>query len=108
MGNTMMSLGEVLAKADALNWRHALYLPFTEVWTEATSCAVIDREESEEPDEVPTFANEHGLEYALLISTVQDIVANARLQKPCIEISDLMRAFRFYYDHDAFIVFSSP
>ena len=102
----MQRLGEVLDTAEALNWQHALYLPLSEAWNEASRCAVLDPTDGEEVDDALLFAKKHGLEYVLGISAVQDIVANARMQIPIIDISDLMKAFLFYYDHDAFIVFS--
>lgn len=100
-------LGRVLQEAEILDWRHALYLPFDEVWNSSTACAVLDPENTDESDDVPPFAKEQRLGYVLGISTVQDIVANARQQKHDSEIDDLMKAFLFYYDTDAFIVLSN-
>jgi hypothetical protein len=104
------TLGDVLRDAEELDWRHALYLSLSEVRNEATPCAVIPPDESDNPDDLrpddlPPFAKEHGLRYALGIAAVQDIIANARLQKPNADVGDLLTAFLFYFDHDAFIVF---
>jgi hypothetical protein len=107
MDHAMKTLGAILREADALNWRHALYMPFGETWNEATACAVLDPEESEQLDDAPPLAKEYGLKYALGISTLQGIVANARLQEPSVDTTDLLKALLFYYDHDAFIVFPS-
>jgi hypothetical protein len=107
MANAMNTLGKVLREADTFDCQHALYLPFADVWNASTPCAVLDTEEGEESDDASRFVKERGLGYALEISSVQDIVANAREQKPGVDISDLVKAFLFYYDHDAFIVLPS-
>jgi hypothetical protein len=103
----MTTLGAVLREADSLDGTHALYLPFSEVWTEATPCAVLDPGGGEGPEDAPPFARQYGLGYALGISAVQDIVSNARLQRPGVDTRDLVTAFLFYHEHDAFIAFSS-
>ena len=105
MTHTLGSLGEVLREAETLDRRHALYLPFDDVWDVGTLCAVLDPESGQGPDDVPAYAKENGLKYAVTISTLQDIVINARLQRPDANADDLTKAFLFYYDHDAFIVF---
>jgi hypothetical protein len=102
----MKRLGAVLNEINALNWQHALYLPFGVVWDEMTSCAVLDPNESEELAGVPPFAKENGIDYALGISAIQDIVANVREQRPAVETNDLTKAFLFYFRHDAFIIFA--
>jgi hypothetical protein len=99
----MKTLGEVLLGADALSWRHALYLPNCEEWNESTPCEVADPDENEDAENVPLFDKEPKLEYALCISTVQDIIINARLQNPKATLGDLLEALIFYYKNDAFI-----
>jgi hypothetical protein len=94
----------VLLEAEAHNWQHALYLPLEAVWDEGTPCAVLDPEAGQGPEGTPAYAKENRLQYAVTIATLQDIVTNARLQRPDANVDDLTKAFLFYYDHDAFIV----
>ena len=116
VADTLRTLGELLRDVDALDWKHATYLPYSDAWigddgyiqwTASTPCAVLDPQESEtdKPDDAPPFAKKHGFNYALGISEVKDIVANARLQRPNVDAEGLVEAFMHYIDHDAFIVF---
>jgi hypothetical protein len=105
MSEAMKTLGDFLRDADALNWRHALYLPPHGEWSEATPCAAIDPDECEAPEDDPPLAKKHGLRYAMGVSAVQDIVANALLQKPDADVGDLLDAFLFYYENDSFVSF---
>src|SRR4051794_16649868 len=118
MADTLKTLGDALRDVDAFDWKHAIYLPYSDAWigsdgyiswTASTPCAVLDPQESDsdKPDDAPPFAKEHGFHYALGISAVRDIVANARLQQPHVDTEDLVEAFMHYFDHDAFIVFPS-
>lgn len=43
------------------------------------------------------------MSYALGISALQDVVGNAKQQRPGCSLSDLMKAFLFYHRNDAFI-----
>ncbi|HEY2411796.1 MAG TPA: hypothetical protein VGI40_06120 [Pirellulaceae bacterium] len=90
-----MTLGQVLNDAVSLSVNDRLFLPFDEVWTLSTRCAVAAGDEHVAP----------GLEYAMLVSQVCDAVANAKAQKPDASPDMLLRALLFYYDHDAFIEF---
>lgn len=99
----LLFLGRVLAGIEQFPARHALLLPADEEWDEHTRCAVLPL--SDEDDEAPPFAAEHGLEYALGVYAVQAVVANARLQVPAPRDRMLVDAFLFYFDNDAFIAF---
>ena len=69
MAETLKTLGNVLRGADTLDWKHALYLPYTDEWIKdgcihwnaSTPCAVLDPEESEtdEPDDAPATRNKY-------------------------------------------------
>lgn len=104
--NTMMkkltTLGEVLGNDRGFNSAHFLYLPLDEVWNLETRCAILAQSDL---DAVPDVAQHNGLSYALGVAAVQDIVANAREQIASVSLGELMQAFLFYYDHDAFITF---
>lgn len=64
----------------------------------------VDRYADEPPD--PEIAVRNGLGRALQVAQVQDIVDNARQQRPRASDGELVEAFLFYYDRDAFIDFS--
>ncbi len=102
----LMTLGRLLQDAAKLPWNHAVYLPAKGKWDESTECLVLDPNDlPDDVQEAPRAAKERGFRYALGVSAVQDIVANAREQRPEAAVSLLVRAFLFYYDHDAFIEF---
>jgi len=96
----MLTLGQVLNNSADFDSRHFLYLPMDEIWELGTTCSVLAQ--SEECG-VPATAKENGLSYALGIAEIQDIVANVKLQTADVSASQLLEAFLFYYDHDAYI-----
>jgi hypothetical protein len=97
-------LRDVLRNVDTLPWDHGVYLPANGQWGESSPAAVLDPDDASDDEEEPAFAQAHGLRYALDISTLQDIVANAREQQQDMDLSGLLRAFLYYYENDAFIV----
>ena len=103
--NNLLSLGEVLIHIDDYPADFALFLPLDEDWNEQTRCLVRDNETEETGN--GSAAGEKGLEYALGVYAVQDIVANAKEQDPDASGATLLKAFLFYYDHDAFIELDS-
>jgi len=107
----MKTLKEILLSIEghsALAW---VYLPADKNWNLDSPSAVLESEEvppelEDEPDAgVPEFAKQNGLIQALPVTTVQDIVSNAKAQKPDATVVDLLKAFEFYYRHDAFYKF---
>jgi hypothetical protein len=99
----LTSLGEVLKRVAQCNPNHFLYLSREAVWRLDTRAVVL----SESPaDGVPELARDNNLSYALQVAAVQDVVANAAAQLKGPPPEQLLRALRFYYDHDAFICFS--
>lgn len=98
----LTTLGEILGNDSRFALGHFLYLPMDEVWQLETKCAVLAQSDL---DGVPDVAQQNRLSYALGISAVQDIVANAREQNAGVTLAQLLQAFLFYYDHDAFITF---
>lgn len=82
----------------------ALFLPEDEVWNLDTEGLICDPNDVEnESDEVPWVAKEHNLIDALSIQDIQDIVYNAKQQKENVSIDELLEAYLYYYDNDAFI-----
>lgn len=102
----LTTLGKVLSIADQLPLDADLFLPFDEVWEPNTRCAVERMDRYAEEPAVPEVATRNGLGRALQIAQVQDIVDNARQQRASASVEELVEAFLFYYDRDAFIDFS--
>lgn len=102
---------EILLKITDHSVRAWVYLPADKNWDIDSPCAVLESEEvppelEDEPDAgVPEIAKLNDLMQVLPVSTVQDIVANAKVQKPDATINDLFMAFKFYFQHDAFYKF---
>lgn len=109
MSGRVLPLGEILSNAGTYHELAWLYLPNGGAWDLDSEGAILIPEEvppelDEEPDaSVPEFAKARDLCEVLQVATIQDIVRNARMQKPNATGADLLRAFKFYYDHDAFI-----
>ena len=57
----------------------------------------------DDEDEVPKEAKKKQLMYALNIQTVQAIVKNVEQQNHYLTDDDLVEAFLYYYDNDAYI-----
>jgi hypothetical protein len=106
MVEKIITLAKVLENANELPWEYALYLsPKEKPWHLNSRGAVLNLDNCEEDEEDPIFARQNGLIYTLNISNIQDVVDNAKQQKPDIDIDGLLKAFLYYYNHDAFIEF---
>jgi hypothetical protein len=101
----VMKLNELLSRAETLDWTYELYLPKNQPWTELTSCAILEPEEDEISNEVASYISQNKFKYILGVQAVQDIVINAKLQRPHANINDLFQAFLYYKENDAFITF---
>jgi len=99
---TFLKLGDVLDQADSLSSSDHLYLPFDEAWTLETRAGL---DPSTGLDGMPEAALEAELEPAIGMDAVQDVVINARDQLGTPAPDQLLAAFLFYYDNDAFIEF---
>lgn len=65
---------------------------------------VLDPDDVEDDeDDVPREAKEKHLMYALSIQTIQSIVSNLKQQMHDISENDLVEAFLYYYNNDAYI-----
>jgi len=103
-----MFLRDVLTGINQQPWNFALYMPHGVDWNSDTQCAVLNPDDfdNESDPERPRFAADNGLFYALGIQIVKSIVENATEQKPHATTSDLVDAFVYYYDNDAYIDWS--
>ena len=104
--NEMLRLVYVLEHINGFHWSDALFLPEDEVWDLNTKCMVLDPDDVEDDEEdAPQIAKEKGLIYTLSIQNVQMIYENVHEQKRDCSSDDLIKAFLYYYDNDAYIEF---
>lgn len=100
----MYKLAFILENIDQFKWSDALFLPEDEVWNKDTEGMVLDPDDVEsDEDDVPKGAKERNLMYALNIQTIQSIVRNVIMQKSKISVDELVEAYLYYYDNDAYI-----
>lgn len=100
----MKKLSFILKNIKEFRWSDALFLPKDEIWGKNSEGMVLDPDDVEdEEDDVPREAKEKHLMYALGIQTIQSIVSNLEQQKHDISEDDLVEAFLYYYDNDAYI-----
>ena len=100
----MNKLSYILKNIDDFKWSDALFLPEDDAWEKDTEGMVLDPDDVEDDeDDVPRDAKENNLMYALGIQTIQSIVSNLKQQKPDISENDLLEAFLYYYNNDAYI-----
>jgi hypothetical protein len=104
-----LTLRDVLGAIDGHSTRAWLYLPSETPWTLESAAEVLESEEvppelEDEPDAgMPELAKQLGLIQVLPVSVVQDIVSNARDQRPNVPAWTLLDALLHYYEHDAFL-----
>lgn len=99
----LMALRDILNHIEKFEWSDALFLPEDETWSLDTQAAIIDPDDVEdESDEVPKFARDNNFMYALDVQTIKGIIKNAYEQKAECTDEDLIEAFLYYYDNDAF------
>ena len=102
----MYKLGFILENIDKFKWSDALYLPEDEIWNKDTEGMVLDPDNVEnDEDEVPKEAKEKNLIHALNIQIIQSIVDNSYQQKSKLSVEELVEAYLYYYDYDAYIDF---
>jgi hypothetical protein len=103
----LIRLRDVLINVEEFEWRDALFVKRDEEWTLDSKCAVLDPDDVEDDaDEEPRFAIDNNLKYALNMQEVRGILKNAYEQKSNCNEDDLFKAFLYYYDNDAFMLFS--
>lgn len=111
MASDLSTLREVLKGIMVASTRCWLYLPEDEEWTLDSRAVVLESEEvspghEDDPNAgIPALAIQNKLVQVLPVGTVQDVVTNAREQRPKAAEGDLLTALLYYYDNDAFIDF---
>jgi len=96
-------LREAFAHVEAYSSSESLFLPMDEVWTLDTAAVVANLDEVGHLDSESIEMKGRRYEYALGFDTLKDIVANAEHQTPDLKLEQLLEAFLYYYDHDAFV-----
>jgi hypothetical protein len=109
---TIQNLSEVLENVDDIYYGDVLFLNKDNPLTAESYCAVFNDgyiqevlQTKEDDLNNSRFAKENGLHAFTNIGVVQDIKSNAKQQKPNLTPIELLKAFNFYYTHDAFIDF---
>lgn len=101
----VVKLRDVLLNVKEFQWSDALFVARDEKWVLNSKCAVLDPDDIEDnADEEPRFAIDNNLKYVLGMQEVEGIVINAYEQKSSCTENDLLDAFLYYYNNDAFII----
>jgi hypothetical protein len=95
-----VTLGHVLSQPESFDLSHSLFLPETEVWANDTECLVLAQSDV---DGLPEEARVRQLVYAIGIAQIVDVFANLKTVRSSPTAGDVLKAFLFYYDNDAFI-----
>jgi hypothetical protein len=104
-----MTLREALHSIDSQSIGCWLYLSASVNWTLDSPCLILESEEvppelEDDPDAgIPEIVKERDLMEALSVGQVQEIVTNAKSQKANVSDEELLEAFLYYYDNDAFL-----
>ncbi len=100
----MYKLSYILENSNQFNWSDALFLPEDEVWNKETEGMVLDPDDVEDDVvDLPKEAIDNNLMYVLSMQMIQSVVKNAKEQRTEASEEDLVEAFLFYYDNDAYI-----
>ena len=100
----MEKLSVILKNIEEFKWSDALFLPEDEIWEKDTEGMVLDPNDVEDDeDDVPREAKEKRLMYTLGIQTIQSVVRNLKQQEHDISEVDLVAAFLYYYENDAYM-----
>ena len=96
-------LGDLLRSIDDQPWNYSVYLPARQDWNENTPYIIADPDQLDESETEPLLARKSGLQYALGVGATQDVIINAKEQKPGATLPELIAALRYYFDNDAFM-----
>ena len=95
MANKPEPLRTILDNIQSYPWDATLYLKGQHRWTPETFGVVLS------PDRNP--AEEDEFQHALSLQQVQDVIENAKNQKPDVDTEQLVEALNYYFRNDAFI-----
>jgi len=104
---TLTTLGDILtmAKSKRISIDYDLYLRDMHPWTTHSVACLLPVESDFQDSGVSEFAEKHDVTLILNGQDVNGVVQNAVLQKPEVSVEELIVAFNFYIDHDAFMGF---
>lgn len=98
---TGVSLQLILERpGDFSGWLHLPPMP----WTLNTEGAFAPYSDDPDEDTVPDVAKQHGWRITLDSATIEDVVINAHDQVDDPSFAQLLDAFVFYVENDAFIL----
>lgn len=105
MTKTLRTLVEVLSKPNSFRWSDALYADPDNLADLNSPCLVLDPDSVEtDGDEEPAEAKGRGFTYILAIQDILSIHANLEAQMGTVQVDQLLTAFLYYVERDAFIV----
>lgn len=96
---------DVFRELDTLTWHHVVYLP-PGSFSVDTVCLVLDPDDVDPDEELPEEARNAGYRAGLGIDDIRSIRENARQQGRAPTDEEMVRAFDYYLQNDAFIEFS--
>jgi hypothetical protein len=102
--NGPRTLREVFQRLDDLVWSDVVYLA-PGLPTLESSVLVLDPNDVEPDDSVPTLAKEAGFVSALAVVDIRDVRDNARELGKVPTMPELLEAFAYYLRNDAFTTF---
>ena len=102
--NQAQTISWVFGQIDQLPWNHCVYLE-PGVPALMTRCIVWDPDDVEADQDLPERALQLGFVEGLGIDDIRSIKENARLQGKLPTDEELIQAFAYYLENDAFIDF---
>jgi hypothetical protein len=103
MQSRVQHLGEILRNIDSIPWNLAVFVRGSPPWTVRTEAAVLDPNDSPDPEQDPEFARQNGLQYALSVQDTRGVCSNALAQDVDAPLNVLTDAFNHYYLYDAYL-----
>ena len=108
MQEPIQNLGSLLQNIDSLPWDFAVFVRGSPPWNVTTQAAVLDPNDSPDPEEVPEFARQKGLQYALSVQDARGVCHNVLAQERDASPDVLIQAFTHYYLNDAYLNLKRP
>lgn len=101
-----VTIRELFERLDKMNWSDFIYRPPGSL-TLASPCLVHDPDDVAPGNELPDEARRLGYVEAVGIDDLRSIRNNARMQGRTPTEDELLEAFSYYLDNDAFISFGA-
>jgi len=98
------TIRDVFGQLGSFPWNHVVYLP-PGTPTLDTECVVLDPDDGDPDQDVPEQAADLGFEEGLGIDDIRSIQENAQLQGRKPSDDEMLQAFVYYLQNDAFIEF---